>query len=226
MYVDTQPRHHDAPYIRLFQWFGLSLFFHVALVTFVGGTLQIHPHRPLVVDLQHILPATADPLTNSVIPLEKSPETVVDNPLPQALNPTKVSERPHELPKQAVDLPVPFDRYLSVDEVDIRAEPANDVRLTYPVAAYVRRIPGVVQLNLFINEEGKLDRIDLIDATPKGIFEKDAIDTVSKLHFYPATRYGRPVKSQKTIEVVFDPNPMLDRAKPTPATPTPSAAEK
>ena len=115
-----------------------------------------------------------------------------------------------------MDLPVPFDSYLSENEVDKRAEPANDVALSYPVAAYVRRIAGVVRLNLFISEEGKLDRVELIDASPKGIFENEALATVSKLHFYPATRYGRPVKSQKTIEVVFDPIIDLDHAKPKP----------
>jgi len=70
--------------------------------------------------------------------------------------------------------------------------------------------------------EGKLDRVELLDATPKGIFENEALATVSKLYFYPATRYGRPVKSQKTIEVVFDPNPALDRYQATPGTPTPA----
>jgi protein TonB len=226
MHVETLSAHHDTPYIRLFQCVGLSLFFHVALVTFVGGNPQILAHRPLVVELQHIPPAAEAPLTNPAVPPDTTPETVVENPLPQTPNPVTQIERPREAPKPAADLPVPFDSYLNMNEVDVRAEPANDVPLPYPVVAYMRRIPGVVRLNLFINEEGKLDRIDLIDATPKGIFEKDAIDTVSKLHFYPATRYGRPVKSQKTIEVVFDPNPMLDRAKPAPAKPTPSAAEK
>ena len=158
----------------------------------------------------------SEPLTTPPELAETAPDVAVENLLPQSPNPIKATERPPATTKQAVDLPVPFDRYHSIDEVDIRAEPANDVPLSYPVAAYVRRIGGVVKLNLFINENGKLDRVELIDASPKGVFEKDAIDTVSKLHFHPATRYGRPVKSQKTIEVVFDPVIDLGQVKPKP----------
>lgn len=205
---------------------GLSLFFHVALVTFVGGAPQIHPHRPLVVELQHIASATADPLTNPVTAPETVPEMAVENLVPRAPNPKEEIARPSVLPKPDMDLAVPFESYLDVNAVDVRAEPANDVVLSYPIAAYVQRIAGVVRLNLFISEEGKIDRIELVEAKPRGIFEKEAMETVSKLYFHPATRYGRPVKSQKTIEVVFDPNPDLDQTKPRPITPKTSATEK
>jgi len=222
MHVEMQSRYQDTPRTRLFQWFGLSLFFHVALVTFVGGAQQVLPHRPLVVDIQHIPPEAAGPLTNAGM----VPELDIENPLPQAPAPEASREiaRPPEPPKPAVDLPVPFESYLNVNDVDIRAEPANDVPLSYPAAAYVRKIHGIVRLHLFINEQGRLDRIDLVDATPKGIFEQDAIETVSQLYFHPATRYGRPVKSQKTIEVVFDPRP--DPVKPSAITPNASATGK
>lgn len=216
MPADMHSLRHDAPYVRLCQWVGLSLFFHVALVTLVGGATPLHPHRPLVVDIQQISPPVTDPLTNPPATPDAAPDIAAENLLPQAPNPIKKLDHPPVTAKQAVDLPVPLDRYHSIDEVDIRAEPANDVPLSYPVVAYVRRIGGVVKLNLFISENGKLDRIDLIDASPKGVFEQDAIDTVSKLHFHPATRYGRPVKSQKTIEVVFDPVIDLDQVKSKP----------
>ena len=212
-----QSAYHDSPYTMLFQWFGLSLFLHVVLVTFVGGTQQIHPHRPLVVDIQRI-PESTDPLTNSAIAPKTAPDIAVENPLPQAPTPDTSKNLEHlpALPKTAVDLPVPFESYLNINEVDVRAEPINDVPLPYPMAAFMRHIPGVVKLNLFINEQGKLDRIDLVGASPKGYFEQAAIDAVSKLYFQPATRYGRPVKSQKTIEVIFDPNPALDQNRPQP----------
>jgi protein TonB len=63
-----------------------------------------------------------------------------------------------------------------------------------------------VQFRLFINAQGELDKAELIDAKPRGIFEEAAWDAVKKLKFSPASKNGRPVKSQKTIDVVFDPN--------------------
>ncbi len=223
--MEIQFSTHDSPYPRLFQWVGLSLFLHVALVTLVGGAPQIRAHRPLVVELQHIPPDAAGPLTRPEIAPDTAAEFRADNPLPQTPTAEAIKEiAPPAPPKTAVDLPVPFDGYLNMNEVDVRAEPINDVPLVYPMAAFARHISGVVQLNLFINEHGKLDRIDLVGASPKGLFEQAAIDAVSKLYFQPATRYGRAVKSQKTIEVVFDPTP--DTLKPNPPTPTPSATEK
>ena len=199
------------------------MFIHLALVTFVGGAPEKYSHRPLVVDLLHIQPPADDPLTRAPSTM---PDIAAENLLPQAANPVNTIERPPATRNEAVDLPVPFDHYLSVNEVDIRAEPANDVPLSYPASAYIRRIAGVVRFKLFISEEGKLDRVELLDATPKGIFENEARATVSKLYFYPATRYGKPVKSQKIIEVVFDPNPALDSPKPKPpaSLPTPNSS--
>jgi len=37
------------------------------------------------------------------------------------------------------------------------------------------------------------------------VFEEAALDAVRSLQFSPAMRFGQRVKSQKTIEVEFDP---------------------
>jgi periplasmic protein TonB len=221
MHVETQLDPNYTAHAGPIKWFALSVLFHVALITFVGGTREIPKIPSLFVDLRHIQPEQPDPITTPGI----VPEVVVEHEQPQAPAPESPKEiaRP-EPPKPTVDLPVPFDTYLNVDEVDVRAEPMNDVPLPYPYLAYAQGIRGVVRLTLFINEQGQLDRVDLVDATPKGYFEKAAVDTVSKLYFTPATRHGRAVKSQKTIEVVFDPSP--DQEKLGPARPDSSATEK
>ncbi|MBM3344033.1 MAG: hypothetical protein FJY56_18260 [Betaproteobacteria bacterium] len=78
--------------------------------------------------------------------------------------------------------------------------------------------------HLFIGETGELDRFELVGASPKGLFEQAAQEAVGQLLFHPAVKNGQPVKSQKTIDVVFDPNQKPTLFKPAP--PNFSATEK
>lgn len=188
-------------------------------MTLVGGVPQQSPYRPLTVALLPVALDANDPITKR----GAVPDMAVQHQMPLAPD-TPAAPRAPELPKTAVDLPVPFDSYISMDEVDVRAEPANDVPLVYPMAAYMQHMRGTVQIRLFISDQGRLDRVDLVGASPKGYFEKSALDAVLQLHFHPAIKNGRPVRSQKLIEVVFNPDPNPATAQSI--TPNSSAAER
>lgn len=95
--------------------------------------------------------------------------------------------------------------YFKSSEVDKRAEPATLAPLVYPEAAFAQQIPGKVVLAVYINESGTIDGIDVVSATPPGIFEQAAIDAVINSRFTPAQLFGRPVKNVKTIEITFNP---------------------
>jgi TonB family protein len=58
---------------------------------------------------------------------------------------------------------------------------------------------------MLINERGGVDGITVLQAEPNGVFEAAALEAAQALAFSPAALAGRPVKSQKTLEVVFDP---------------------
>lgn len=96
-------------------------------------------------------------------------------------------------------------RYYRNSEIDQRADPVELAPLIYPADAFMRRLPGVVSLRVFLNEHGDIDSVDVIDARPPGIFEKAAVDAVLNTRFAPARLFGRPVKNVKTLEVRFDP---------------------
>lgn len=100
---------------------------------------------------------------------------------------------------------LPLDRYYSAREVDARAEPMNQPVLVYPQEAYQARVRGKVALRVLINEHGGVDGVTVLEAEPRGVFEAAALEAVQALAFSPASLAGRPVKSQKTLEVVFDP---------------------
>ncbi len=95
--------------------------------------------------------------------------------------------------------------YLPSAEVDTPAVPRERPQLVYPEDAYIARLRGTVRLRVFISEEGRVDDAQVVFARPQGEFEEAALEAVKKLLYDPATRGGRPVKSQKLIEVTFDP---------------------
>jgi protein TonB len=97
------------------------------------------------------------------------------------------------------------DEYYKPSDLDVRAEPLNDVSLVYPELAYQRRIRGKVLLRLLISAAGKIDEVAVLDSEPRGLFEDAALTATWAVQFSPAVKSGRRVKSQKTLEVVFDP---------------------
>lgn len=97
------------------------------------------------------------------------------------------------------------NRYYLAAEVSEKAEPIEIPPLIYPEDAYLRRIEGIVVLRVFINASGGIDSVDILSAQPPDVFERSALDAVLSTQFHPARLFGRPVNSQKTLEIRFDP---------------------
>lgn len=109
-------------------------------------------------------------------------------------------------PAEAPSIRGPFPaRYFKSSEVDERAAPVDIAPLMYPERAYMNRLRGTVRLRIYISREGRIDRADIVAASPAGHFEQAAIDALQRTRFRPALKAGRPVASQKLIEVEFDP---------------------
>lgn len=225
-------------------WVGASMLAHLLVLSLGGGTAPaIGPNRqiPLTVDISYIAPEA--PVVVPALQQEKETEAVTPQAGTSLAVPAPAAPESHVAP--STDAPVsarpadsqkatttqrgpppsaaqsfPFDAYFSGSDLDVRAEPTNEVLLRYPSAAYIRRISGVVQFRLFISAKGALDKVEFIDAKPRGIFEQAAWEAVKKLEFSPALKNGRPVASQKTIDVVFDPYEDLSK----PATKRPDSA--
>ena len=96
-------------------------------------------------------------------------------------------------------------RYLTSREVDIPARPLGTVPLVYPENPFLWKLPGTVRLRLLIDEKGIVEGAVVVKAEPQGEFEEAALDAARRMRYEPAVKNGRPVKSQKLIEVTFDP---------------------
>jgi len=103
-----------------------------------------------------------------------------------------------------LSLPAP-DKWYSAAEVEVRAEPLNGVRLRYPDNLAGQPIAGKVRVRLFIDEGGIVRRIQIAASEPAGVFDEAARLGWQDVRFSPARKGGVAVKSQKLIELTFQP---------------------
>ncbi len=189
---------------RLMVGLAVSILVHAGVISTV---------RPMAVDFVQSRPLQVEILERA--PLHEPPAVVAsvsDIAVPTGSARQPISEA--EAPKPAnastarvsgPDLGLAPERYYNSREVDVRAEPVNEVPLVYPQFAYQNRVRGVVLLKILINERGIIDDVLVAESEPRGTFEAAALNATLATRFSPAIRNGRPVKSQKMIEVIFDP---------------------
>lgn len=207
--------------LRLPAWAAISVLAHVVILSIGRGSapeLKSAGHRSITADIVRLDSHS----TGGALELAQDTPSSVKSEVINTQRNVQGDDNPKHGRKPVPNRGLFLDAYFSQNDVEIRAEPINEVYLYYPPIAYQRRLSGVVQFKLYIDASGKIDRIEMLDASPAGLFEEAAWDAVRKLRFRPASKNGKPVKSQKTIDVVFDPND--DFLAPSRSAPNPSAA--
>jgi TonB family protein len=100
-------------------------------------------------------------------------------------------------------LPAP-DKWYTASEVDVRAEPLTDIRLRYPEDLR-DSVTGKVRVRLFIDEGGVVRKLQIAASEPPGLFDEVAKRGWENVRFSPARKNGAAVKSQKLIELAYNP---------------------
>ena len=93
--------------------------------------------------------------------------------------------------------------YYKSGDLDQSPKPLEDIAPDYPESVAATR--GHLVLELFISEQGVVDRVDIVSATPPGVFDDSARSAFLKARFEPGRRLGLPIKSRMKIEVDFRP---------------------
>jgi TonB family protein len=226
--VESSPR--LSPQLTAYQlpsWISFSVAIHLVVLSLWGsdGLVRLLNSPPsLIVDIAYIATDHGEETTLHQTAQLNSAQIDLANLNDYAeRHATQVHTLPAPKSQTNASSAARSETYFGIDQVDVPAKPINDVMLHYPSVAYIQRISGVVQFKLYINEEGQLEKIDMIDARPPRVFEQAAWNAVKQLQFSPALKAGRPVKSEKTIDVVFD--PYLEIPQPA-RQPAPSVAER
>lgn len=76
----------------------------------------------------------------------------------------------------------------------------------YPNKAKRRNIEGFVKARLEVNAQGTVDSVEIIDAKPRGVFERSAIRALYKYKFKPQMVEGKPQAQTvtQTLEYSLD----------------------
>jgi protein TonB len=90
------------------------------------------------------------------------------------------------------------------DSVDSPPRPTYQAPVEYPSSARARGVQGYVVLSLLISAAGEIEKVQVLEAEPAGIFEDYAIQGVRNWRFEPAQYQGRSVKVWARQRIRFD----------------------
>lgn len=87
------------------------------------------------------------------------------------------------------------------NEIAIGLIPIFKVPPRYPHRAKMLKKTGYVKLQFIIDTKGETKNIKVIEANPKGFFEKSAIEALGKWKFKPQIKSGKAVE-QKALQTI------------------------
>jgi protein TonB len=101
-------------------------------------------------------------------------------------------------------LPIGIDtNWYLAQQVDKHPKAIGAIEPTYPDDAKQRDIEGTLKLMLKIDDLGRVQSVEVVEAKPSGVFEEAAIEAFRNARFRPAMKEGRPVRYQAYMRVDF-----------------------
>ncbi len=82
--------------------------------------------------------------------------------------------------------------------------PLVQVEPRYPPQAISRKIEGYVMVRLQISKLGSVEGVEVVDAKPRGVFEREAIKAAWRYRFKPKLVDGKPVPQVATLPFEFN----------------------
>jgi protein TonB len=165
-----------------------------------------------------VLPAAepeAEPLAEAAEPLAEAAEPLAEAADPELPAPASLAvDPPAEPPSAAVPAAAPAPlaalttavdlTYYGVRDLDVQPRALREIVPDYPAAADRQRLSGKVRLQLKLEADGRISDIEVVSATPPGVFDASAIQAFREARFAPAQKNGRPVRARVVIEVLYD----------------------
>jgi protein TonB len=101
-------------------------------------------------------------------------------------------------------LPIGIDtNWYQARQVDNQPKAIGVIEPVYPEEAKRRNQEGTLKLMLKIDDLGRVQSAEVVEATPSGVFDAAALEAFKSARFQPAMREGRPVRYQAFIRVDF-----------------------
>ena len=81
-------------------------------------------------------------------------------------------------------------------------QPRTKIEFSYPSAAKRKGITGVVKVEYIVNENGRVEQINIVDS-PDRILSNATEDVLERARFQPAEKSGRPVKVRMRAAIPY-----------------------
>lgn len=147
-------------------------------------------------------PAPPTPVNDPPGAVQSAVAAVTPSSESQAVNTARQgSQAASNLP--SLPLGIDTNWYLA-RQVDKHPKAIGSVRPVYPEAAQRDDIEGTLKLKLRIDDLGRVQDAEVVEATPPGIFDEAALSAFRKARFQPAMKDGRPVRYEAYIRVEFE----------------------
>ena len=144
--------------------------------------------------------AEALPVPKTVSPPEPMQPAVTAQPAAAPSEPLSVSTQAPSLAiTSSVDL-----TYYGARDVDVHPRALREIVPDYPADADRQRVSGKVRLLLKIESDGRVSDVEIMNATPPGLFEESAVKAFRDARFAPAQKNGHPVRALMLIELGYD----------------------
>jgi len=215
--------------MRLAAALAASAALHLAVVAIPG--LEHSPRSAASSAVERISVALPGAERRQTAPVPAIHETRSDSPandrIPEAPNspaPPDDSGAQESQPADSDDgswFGIPMPRYYEPKELTERAKPLVDITIDTPaVDAYPDA--GKIILLLYINEDGKVDDVEVLSSDiASSNVEATVVEQFQLARFSAGRLNGRPVKSKKKIEVVLKP-PMVIKPGAVLSSPAPA----
>ena len=96
------------------------------------------------------------------------------------------------------------EKIYNLKDVDVQPKVVRKIVPRYPYKAQGKGIEGKVLIGFTVDKEGHVQDPKVVNAEPKGVFEKTALDTIVKYKFKPAIKDGKSVSSFVNVPITFD----------------------
>jgi len=91
---------------------------------------------------------------------------------------------------------------MTAESVDQKPQPVRRVDPELPRRLVEKQIEGRVVVRALIGKEGRVERVEIVEATPADVFEQHVLEAVRQWQFQPASYEGKSVKTW--IELPFE----------------------
>ncbi len=146
-------------------------------------------------------PATVTEAKNPAAIISANSPSPVSQPSVGTISPSAAPTSASTLPS----LPLGIDTtwYLA-RQVDTQPRAMGRIEPAYPEEARKRNLEGTLKLMLKIDDLGRVQSAEVVEANPSGVFDEAALGAFRKARFQPAMKDGRPVRYQAYIRVDFN----------------------